>query len=500
MNLCQKSIFVWMVTGAQWLALGQTAPAQGAAQDQTTQNQTIPDQTLPGQSAGSDESGRVRTAPAAALSARAGLQSDSGEGEDTFLELPQIPALLGGRGMSLAFPGEMERSNYLRGGVNIGAAYDDNPLLLSSHEVGNVSGSVFPNLSIEQTTSRTRWTLGYAGGLTVNQRFTSENQGSHDLSFDSQFRLSPHVNLRVAENFLMRTGVFDTGSGGSGVGGAGNPNASLLAPLATQRSTLTTVEANYHFALNDLVGASASFYNLNFSNVPQGEQLSDGQTATGAGFWLHRFFRGNWGGASYRFQRITYDPNGETRVDDLMAVDMLRLTNHLSVNGFVGPEYVNDQGLAPGATAASQSSQWSVAGGVEGGWQNAKTSLTAGYSRTISDGAGVLGAVRLQNVHAAFRREFVPGWAGTVTVSRGTNRSLTVPYAGSASSVNLTSAGVGLERNVGKGLALHVSYTHDFQQQLLLSGAAMATPQWLDAHRNRFAATLSYQWSKPLGI
>jgi len=512
MRICGKLMLVGMVAAALLLVAG-SAYGQNAVQGQGAQNQSVPDQATqnqstqdqpratngnqPLQSLETEQSGQMRTAPAAALSGLAGLESDSATVEDTYLELPQIPTLLGGRRMSLAFPAEMERSNYLRGGVNIGAAYDDNPLLVSSHEVGNVSGSVFPNLNIEQTTSRSRWTLGYAGGLTVNQRLTSQDQGSHDLNFDSQFRLSPHVNLRVAENFLVTTGVFDSGAAGAGVAGAGTPNASLLAPLATQQSSLTTVEANYHFALNDLVGGSGSYYDMRFSNAQAGEQLANGQTASASGFWLHRFYRGNWGGASYRFQRITFDPNGEARVHDFMAIDTMRLTNHLSVNGFVGPEYGESQGLQPGATEATQAKGWSVAGGAEGAWRNARTSLTAGYSRTISDGAGILGEVRLQSVHGAFRRELAPGWAASVMASHGTNRSLVVPFAGSASSVNLTSAGVGLERAVGKGLGLHFGYTHDFQQELFLGGA---NAQWFNASRNRFMATLSYQWSKPLGM
>ena len=123
-------------------------------------------------------------------------------------DVPQIPALLGGPGSSLAFRSEMERSNYLSGGVNVGAAYDDNALLGSGEQVGNATFSIFPNLALEQSTSRTRWTLRYGGGLTVNQRLSSRNQGSHDLNFDSEFRLSPHVNLRVAEDFALTTGMF----------------------------------------------------------------------------------------------------------------------------------------------------------------------------------------------------------------------------------------------------------------------------------------------------
>ncbi len=476
-------MFGWLVVAAaQLLAVGQNTPAQ----DQTGTGAG----NAASQNTGNDDSER-KTTPAAALSGLAGMGGEGVDVGDTNLELPQIPALLGGRGMSLAFVSEMERSNYLRGGVNVGATYDDNPLLLAKGE-SNTSESVFPSIKIEESTARARWTLGYAGGLTVNQKFTSENQGSHNVNFDAMFRVSPHVNLRVAENFSLTTGAFDSGLGGQAVGGTGGPNGSVLAPLATQRTSVTTVETTYHFALNDLVGASGSFYDLNFSNVPANEQLSNGQTATASGFWLHHFFPGNWGGISYRFQRITFDPNGETLVHTAMLVDTMKLANGFSLSAFAGPQYTRNTYVLQGETESSQSNHSSGAGGVEAGWQNRRTSLFAGYSRSISDGGGVLGSVRLENIYGNFRREIVTGWAVTLTANHGTNTAI-IPATATATSINLTSVGAGLERNVVKSLGVRLSYTHDFQQQF---GAA-ALP---DASRNRFMATLSYQWSKPLGM
>ena len=475
MSIRRCLILAWMVAGLQVLSAGQNPPPQNP----------------PAQSSSDDS---VRQAPAAALSAIAGMQPEGGT-EDASSDLPQIPALLGGKGMSSAFLSESERSNYLRGGVNVGAIYEDNPLLLSNGVESNTSETIFSNIRIEKSSSRMRWTLGYAGGLTVNQKITSQNQGSHNLNFDSQYRLSPHVNLRVAENFSLTTGFFDSGNG-TGVIGSGGPNASLIAPLSTQRSSMTIVETNYHFALNDLIGASGSFYDSHFTNVPAGTQLTDSQTASGSAFWLHRIFHGDWGGASYGFQRITFSPSGETRVHSFFAVDTLSISKRFTLSGFVGPQYSENQGLAPGGLPISQSNNWSVAGGVEGGWRNQRTSVSAGFSRNISDGGGLLGAVRLQTVHGTFRRELVPGWAAAFTASHGTNQSLIVPFATSASSINLTSAGVSLERNVGKSIGLRLGYSHDFQEQFGVPGSAQA----LDAHRNRFFVTLSYQWAKPLGM
>ena len=470
-----------LVAGLQVLSAGQNPPPE---------NQ--PPQNPPAQA--SDDNG-ARTAPAAALSAIAGMQLEGDTEEGTNSDLPQIPALLGGTGISSSFISELKRSNYLRGGVNVSAAYDDNPFMASSGATSNTSVSIFPNISIEETSARIGWKLGYAGGLTINENLPDQNQNSQNVNFDSQYRLSPHVNLRVAENFSMTTGFFDSGNG-VGVIGSGGPNASLIAPLSTQRSSVTTVEANYHFALNDLVGASGSFYDLHFTNIPAGTDLTDSQTASGSAFWLHRLVGEDWGGVSYHFERITFNPMGETRVHSFLAVNTLSLSKRFTLSGFVGPQYSENQGLVTGATQPAQSSAWSVSGGVEGGWRNQRTSVSAGYSRSISDGGGLLGAVRLQTVHGTFRRELVPGWAATLTVSHGTNDSFTVPSATSASSINLTSAGASLERNVAKSVGLRLGYTRDFQEQFGVPGSV----QTLDANRNRLFVTLSYQWAKPLGM
>ncbi|MGA2457317.1 MAG: hypothetical protein ABSF85_07105 [Terriglobales bacterium] len=478
MSIRRCLILGWMVAGLQVVSAAQN-PA--------------PQQDTPAQSSGGDS---PRTAPAAPLSAIAGMQTEGGA-EDTSSSLPQIPALLGGAGVSAAFLSELERSNYLRGGVNVGAVYDSNPLLAPSGAESNTNESIFPNIKIEESSSRMHWTLGYAGGLTVNQKITSQNEGSQSLNFDSQYRLSPHVNLRVAESFSMTTGFFDAGNGPEVVAGSGGPNASLITPLSTQRSSVTTVEMNYHFALNDLIGASGSFYDLHFTNVPAGTAtpLTDSETASGSAFWLHRIVGSDWGGVSYLFDRITFNAgSGETRVHSFLAMDTLNISKRLTLTGFIGPQYSENQGLVPPALQPTQSNDWSLAGGADGGWRNQRTSLSAGYSRMVSDGGGVLGSVRLQTVHANFRRQLTPGWAAALTASHGTNQSLIVPSATSATSVNLTSAGISLERNVGKSIGLRLGYTHDFQEQF---GSPSET---FNVSRNRFFVTLSYQWAKPLGM
>jgi hypothetical protein len=459
-----------------------------AAQDQPVQNGQNP----PAQTQDAD-----RSTPAPALTGLAGIDAPAAEG-DTTGDIPQIPSLLGGRAMSLAFTSEVERSNYLRGGLNVGAAYDDNALLAPANGVGNTTYSVFPNIAIEQTTSRIRWSLGYAGGLTVNQRLSNNNSGSHDLAFESAFRLSPHVTLRVAEDFNLTSGVFTAGTGAGVQPGAGDPNGGLLTPLASRRSSSTVVETNYHFALKDVVGASGSFYDLHYGDQTGTQVLVNTRSESGSVFWLHRLFEHNWAGLSYGFERLTFDPDGETMVHSFMVVDTLTFAKRFTISGFVGPQYSDNRGgfaVGQGGTPGSSFSDWSAAGGVEGGWQGYHTSFTAGYSKRVTDGGGLLGAVRLQNVHASFRRELFPGWAASCGVSHGNNNSLTVPTATSATSISTTSVNAALERNIGKSLGLRIGYAHDFQSE---AGSTDPTRNF-DANRNRYFVNLSYQWAKPIG-
>ena len=108
-----------------------------------------------------------------------------------------------------------------------------------------------------------------------------------------------------------------------------------------------------------------------------------------------------------------------------LAVDTLNISRRFTLTRFLGPQYSESQGLVPVAPQPTQSSKWSVAGGAEGGWKNQRTSVSAGYSRSISDGGGVLGAVRLQTVHADFRRELLR--VGRLLLPPATERTNRLP-------------------------------------------------------------------------
>ena len=77
------------------------------------------------------------------------------------------PALLGGDTGSLSFSSELERSNYIRGGITVGATYDDNAGNTADTKIGDFSYSILPSIQLDQTRSRLHWELGYLGGFSA---------------------------------------------------------------------------------------------------------------------------------------------------------------------------------------------------------------------------------------------------------------------------------------------------------------------------------------------
>ena len=79
--------------------------------------------------------------------------------------------------------GSEARSNYLRGAMNVISAYDDNVLTgTSDHPVGDVTYSILPTISLDQTTRRFQQTLTYSPGFTFYER-TSELDEVQGLNY-----------------------------------------------------------------------------------------------------------------------------------------------------------------------------------------------------------------------------------------------------------------------------------------------------------------------------
>jgi hypothetical protein len=421
-------------------------------------------------------------------------------------EGPPVPLPLNIDATSLRFSPELTRSNYLDLGVQTGANYDDNLLSSTTQPIGGFSYNVLPSIRLDVSRRRLFWSLNYAGGYTVNERFSDYNQGSHNAGIDLRYRLSPHVNVRVRDTFTRTSvlfGQFQSDTAGTGAGVIQQPNQGVITPLSQQQYNLGAAEITYHFSPGNVVGATGTFYDTHFSKVAGSTGLLNTSTQEGDGFLSHRFSPRNWGGIAYKFQRLRFHPSTEEAdTHSFLLFHTIYLRRRMALAFFAGPEYsqLRSQIVATSITlpfvsvVSDPTSRqiWTVSGGASFSWQGRRTSVEASGARKITDGGGLVSGVQLMTGSMALRRQL--GRYSTVELRGIYGHSQALEQASSSFSlVQSASGSVEWEQRLGRNFSARLGYARDYQQQ-----SQFAFPG-VDINHNRGWVTLGYQFTRPLG-
>jgi hypothetical protein len=402
--------------------------------------------------------------------------------------------------MPLTFSSDGERSNFLSGGIQLGSGYNDNALVTPNDHISNVSVLVVPRVEIRQ--NRERWSLdfAYSPGITINQNLSEQNQFAQSLSFSTNYRLSPHVSLQLRDNFAMTNNLFSgLFANTPGPGPLQQSNSSVITPLADSTSNNSGLGLTYQFSARSLVGVSGNYYFVNYGSVAGTPGISgfiDSRSASGAGFYAHRFSNRHWVGATYNFKQLMFDPGARTVVHGALGFYSLILGTHMTLSLWAGPQYSttfisNVLVAQPSAGRPGLPAQWSPAGGVIYSWEGSRTSLNVGYSRLISDGSGVAEAVTSQQADVEFRRRLAARWTAIAGVAYGRNNPLHT--LSTTTPLRSFQGNAGIEYRLTDNLGMSLSYGRQQQQReyLLLPSVT--------ASQNRVWFSLSYMFARPLG-
>jgi len=394
-----------------------------------------------------------------------------------------------------------ERSNYLRGGLAFTTAYTDNALgSIGAKPVSDVSYSVGPTLALDETRSRLHFVLTYAPGFTFYQRTSSRNEQDQNASFSLQYRLSPHVTFVAQDGFLKTSNVLNQQNfspTGAVSGGTQGPNVSVIPPIANLLSNFGNVGITYQFAPNGMVGASGSFTNLHYPNPAQVPGLFDSSSQAGSAFYSFRFSKMNYIGATYQYQRLIAYPTAgqsETQTHALLFFYTLYATSGFSISFFGGPQHSDTiQPAQPPLLAQSTTlRQWTPAAGASLNWQDRLSNFAFSYSRVISGGGGLIGAVQMNAATASFRQQITRYLSGSVSGGYTQNQVLATGLA-AGNNGHSASGAASLQQQLGPHINLQFGYTRLHQVYSNVAVLA-ATPD-----TNRESVSISYQFSRPLG-
>jgi hypothetical protein len=394
-----------------------------------------------------------------------------------------------------------ERSNYLRGGVTFNTAYSDNVLAGSEpNPVSDVSYSVWPTISLDETTPRMHAVLTYAPGFTFYQRESSLNEADQNAAINFQYRLSPHVTFSARDGFQKSSNVFnqpDLGAAEAVSGGVQESNQSVIAPIADRLSNYGNVGITYQFAANSMVGAGGSFSNLHYPDQAEVPGLFDSESQSGLAFYSLRVAKRHYIGATYQYQRLLSFPapgTNETQTHALLLFYTLYLSPRVSASLFGGPQYANaGPQFSDGVSAASPGSRsWTPEAGGSLSWQGRFNSVAISYAHMIASGGGLVGAVQMDSATASFRQQLSRMLSATVSGGYAQNDILTVtPVANSNG--HTVSGTASLQQQLGQHFNLQLGYTRLHQDYSTVAVLA-ANPD-----TNREFVSISYQFSRPLG-
>ncbi len=432
----------------------------------------------------------------------------SDAGQSATANPPMVtPPIVNGTGSSLAFTSELERSNYLRGGATATAAYQDHVLTLIGDVGSDWSYTIGPFVALDLTRTRYKLDFTYSPGFTFYQRNSSLDQTSQALAFNLAYRLSPHVTFTAQDSFVKTSAFFSpiAFNAGDTLGvdnlpnPAQSPNLTLVAPVADALINTATVGISYQFGLNDMVGATGNASLLEYLDRSEVPGLFDSSGEGGGGYYNHRFANRNYVGIDYEFERYLSDTTIalagttelQTRTDSIYGTYTLYLKPNFSITAFGGPQYSDTFG----GTLVPQT-MWSPAGGGSVSWQGQETSFAASFSRRITDGGGLPGAVRANIANASFRAQFTKAVTGSVAADYATNAVLDSAFLGGFSSGlngHSVSESASLARTFGEHWSGSLGYLHLTQSYANVSTFDVVPNQ------NRAWVSVSYQFERPLG-
>lgn len=372
--------------------------------------------------------------------------------------------------------------------------FDDNTLNNNLDKQSSAITLFEPQIGWTLANSRTQWMLDYRPGF--SKGYPISIYDSRSQLFDTSLELKPakRLRLRIRESFLSSKNIFDQlrqSELTSGSSVLDRPNNSVL---AASRETNQQAGADLTYALTarTAIGASGAFYAVTYKSAVDAQELGNASSIGTHLFLSHRSSKHNLMGLDYNLQNlITQHGRSHALVHGILYTHTLVIRPDMRLSFFVGPQRSVLNGaraLFLAETDPVRHVGWNWSGGANYTWSGMRTSLSVGFSRRISDGAGVQGIVQLSSATAEIRRQLTKQWKGRLLVSADRNQPLDVD----STALSYASFAGSVSRVLNQRLAIELQYWRIHQ-----TGSSVDSTQVFADH-NRVSASLVYEFKGPI--
>lgn len=405
--------------------------------------------------------------------------------------------------MPIAAPGDDSKpQNVLQLRLAVGTRYDDNAILGSVGRRSDIGYHFAPSLSFAQTLRRIDWGLSYGPGLDVSQHGLFANQFTNDFGGYFTWLPSKHSTLSAQENYILSTDPFQqfgsqpfTTTPGPVVA----PNQSIFLPNFRREASLSQAQYSYRLDARTTFGLGGSFdleHISNTSNSKTTAPLISSQVTSGQAYISRQISPRNQLGFQYGAQLLRFQQlNAQTTTHTFSIFDEVKLSERSGFTVYGGPEYslVSEQvelGLGFVIVAIPiKANTWTWSGGGIYHLTGHRGAMVLNYSRRVSNGGGLTGAVELDGGSVDFSWKLTQNWNLRLDGAAADNQLLAVKTG--PNELRTYSATMGLSRRIFKDVSVNFFFERLNQTGNLTGFAA--------GNHDLAGVTLEYNFLKPVG-
>ena len=413
-----------------------------------------------------------------------------------------VPVLGTGQ-MPTAVPSsEFSPTNIFVMTVTAGVRFDDNALLGTAPRRSDLGYSFMPSFAFDQTLRRVSWGISYGPGVDVSQHALFPSQFTNDFGGHFTWLISRHSSFSAQQNYILSTDPFQqfgTQSFTTTPGPLVSPNQSIFLPNLRRESNLSQAQYSYQLAAHTTLGIAGNFDLEHFSEGSRSPNLSaliNSRIASGQAYISHQFSARNQAGLEYAAQVMKFSiGDARTTTHSFLIFDDFKLTPNSKLSVYAGPEYsltTNQVELGlgfPVVVLPVKANQWTWAGGGIYSWTRPRAAMVLNYSRRISNGGGLLGAVELDGGSADFSWTLTDRWSLRLDLAGADNQLLGV--SAGQSELRTYSASVGMSREI-----LRNTFVNLFFQRLNQTGGILG---FSTGKHDLVGLSFQYRFARPLG-
>ena len=345
-----------------------------------------------------------------------------------------VPVVASGQMPSSTPTANEELANTYTLGITAGAHFDDNAVVGSQPRQWDLGYSLLPLIEFTEMRPRLRWLVSYSPGVDISQNLLYRRVFSQRLDGSFDWLVSPRGLLEAQEYFLVSTNPFARlGNAAASPGPTIAPSEGPFIPSIRRTSTLTNALYSYRLAEHSSFGIGGNFEVSKFASTPKHgptTALIDSQTAAGRAYFSHQFSARESLGFQYGVQVLKFPRfDARTTTHTISVFDQIGISPHSTLSIYGGPQYsdtFNQVELNLGffiITIPIRARQWTGAGGVIYAWRGDRFGATLDFTRGVSDGGGLVGAVELTSGRATFSWRLSQRWTVSSTLE-GANDTL----------------------------------------------------------------------------